>query len=70
MLVFLSMAEQKSSILMTILEAEQGTIVVNSRKELKLETTHKIDKIIFQTLCFPLNPFIQTLLPKLEISHI
>lgn len=55
---------------MTILEAEQGTIVVNSRKELKLETTHKIDKIIFQTLCFPLNPFIQTLLPKLEISHI
>jgi len=45
---------EKNSILMTVLEAEQGTIVVNSRKELKLETTHKTDKkTIFQKTCFP-----------------
>lgn len=65
MLVFLPMAEQKNSILMTILEAEQGTTAVNSRKELKLETTHKtVKKVFFQKLCFPLNPSTQTLLPK------
>lgn len=59
------MAEQINSILMTILEAEQGTTVVNSRKELKLETTHKTDKkMIFQKPCFPLNPSTQMLLPK------
>lgn len=50
---------------MTIFEAEQGTIVVSSRKELKLETTHKTDKkMIFQKPRFPLNPSTQTLLPK------
>lgn len=48
MLVFLPVAEQKNSILRTILEAEQGIIVVNSRKELKLEATHKTDKMILQ----------------------
>lgn len=48
LLCFLPMAEQKNSILRTILEAEQGIIVVNSRKELKLEATHKTDKMILQ----------------------
>lgn len=54
MLVFLPVAEQKNSILRTILEAEQGIIVVNSRKELKLETTHKTDKMILQKNTFSL----------------
>lgn len=37
-------------------EAEQGSIVVNSRKEFQLETTHKKDKrMIFQKPRFPLN---------------
>lgn len=46
-------------------EAEQGCIVVNSRKELKLETTHKNDKrMIFQKPRFPLNSSTQMLFPK------
>lgn len=64
MLVFLPMAEEKNSIPMTILEAEESTIVFNSRKELKLETTHKTDKMIFEKPCFPLNSSPRTLLSE------
>jgi len=48
------MAEQKNSILRSILEADQGIIVANSRKELNLETTHKTDKMILQKNTFSL----------------